>query len=59
MLVDQILAGDPDTLEGLGEQQLVAEAVKLAYHLDPASLVNRGAGPSPTAASPGGRRRTP
>ena len=41
ILVDQILAGDPDTLEGLGEQQLVAEAVKLAYHLDPASLVNR------------------
>lgn len=41
VLVDEILAGDPETLEGLSDRQLVAEAAKLAYHLDPASLVNR------------------
>jgi hypothetical protein len=40
-VVDAELAGDPDRLEAMGDGELAAEAKKLAYALDPASVVNR------------------
>jgi len=39
--VDRALAGDPDALEAYGEGELVAAARKLAYQLDPGSVVER------------------
>jgi hypothetical protein len=39
--VDRALAGDPEALEAYGEAELVAAARKLAYRLDPHSVVQR------------------
>lgn len=39
--IDRILAADPERLEGLGDRALIAEAKKLAYRLDPESVVRR------------------
>jgi hypothetical protein len=39
--VDRALAGDPDALEGYGEGELIGAARKLAYQLDPESVVQR------------------
>jgi hypothetical protein len=39
--VDAALCADPRTLEGLSDQALVAEAKRLAYRLDPDSVVRR------------------
>lgn len=39
--VDSVLAGDPDALESMGDRELVAEAKKLAYRLDPESVIER------------------
>ncbi|MET1154677.1 DUF222 domain-containing protein [Arthrobacter sp.] len=41
--VDEELAGDPARLDGLGDKALTAEAKRLAYRLDPYSVVNRAA----------------
>lgn len=41
--VDEILCADPARIEGLGTRQLKAEAMRLAYRLDPASVVRRRA----------------
>jgi hypothetical protein len=41
--VDRALAGDPDALEGYGEGELIGAARKLAYQLDPTSVVERRA----------------
>jgi hypothetical protein len=41
--VDLAIAGDPDWLESLGEQQLEAEVQKLAYRFDPQAFVKRSA----------------
>ena len=40
-IVDRALAGDPDALEAYGEGELIGAARKLAYQLDPASVVER------------------
>lgn len=39
--VDEALCADPSTLEGLSDRALVAEAKRLAYRLDPESVVRR------------------
>jgi hypothetical protein len=39
--VDAALAGNPERIEAMGDRELVAEARKLAYQLDPASFVAR------------------
>jgi hypothetical protein len=39
--VDRALAGDPEALEAYGEQELIGAARKLAYQLDPESVVER------------------
>ena len=39
--VDRALAGDPDALEDYGEGELIGAARKLAYQLEPASVVKR------------------
>jgi hypothetical protein len=41
--IDARLAGDPSVLEGLGDRHLVAEIRRLAYELDPESVVRRRA----------------
>lgn len=41
MTVDATLAGDPATLEAMGDGELVAEARKLAYRLDPQAFTAR------------------
>ncbi len=41
--IDLLLAGDPDALAAMGDGELVAEAKKLAYRLDPESFVERRA----------------
>jgi len=38
---DRALAGDPDALEAYGEGELIGAARKLAYQLDPESVVDR------------------
>jgi len=38
---DRALAGDPEALEGYGEGELIAAARRLAYQLDPESVVER------------------
>jgi hypothetical protein len=40
-IVDAALCADPRTLEGLSDRALVAEAKRLAYRLDPESVVRR------------------
>ena len=42
-VVDVVLAGDADALAARGDGELVAEAQKLAYRLDPRSFVERRA----------------
>jgi hypothetical protein len=39
--VDRLLAADPARLEGMGDRAVEAEVKKLAYRLDPASIVRR------------------
>ncbi|KAA1429428.1 HNH endonuclease [Nocardioides antri] len=39
--VDEELCADPTALEGVGTRQLVARAKRIAYELDPASVVRR------------------
>ncbi|MCW2796534.1 MAG: hypothetical protein JWM79_2031 [Nocardioides sp.] len=39
--VDAELAGNPERIEAMGDGELVAEARKLAYELDPAAFVER------------------
>lgn len=39
--VDQALSGDGERLEAMGDRELVGEARRLAYRLDPASFVER------------------
>jgi len=39
--IDAELAGNPDRIEAMGDGELVAEARRLAYRLDPASFVER------------------
>ncbi|TJY72538.1 DUF222 domain-containing protein [Arthrobacter sp. CAU 1506] len=41
--VDAELSGDPERLRGLGSRQLQAEAKRIAYRLDPRSVVHRAA----------------
>ncbi len=41
--VDEELAGNPARLNGLGDKALTAEAKRVAYRLDPHSVVNRAA----------------
>ncbi|GAB3259418.1 hypothetical protein GCM10027562_21900 [Arthrobacter pigmenti] len=41
--VDETLAADPASLEGLGDKRLIAAAKKEAYRLDPHSVVRRAA----------------
>jgi hypothetical protein len=41
LTVDQELASDPEHLAAMGEAQLVAEARRIAYRLDPESFVER------------------
>ncbi|MGW6173767.1 DUF222 domain-containing protein [Arthrobacter sp. NPDC055138] len=41
--VDEELAGNPARLHGLGDKALTAEAKRMAYRLDPHSVVNRAA----------------
>ena len=41
LTVDQELASDPEHLAAMGEAQLVAEARRVAYRLDPTSFVER------------------
>jgi hypothetical protein len=42
-VVDLVLAGDPDALAAMGDGELVTEAKKLAYRLDPRAVVRRRA----------------
>jgi len=39
--VDEALAGDRELLAGLGDQQLIGEARRIAYRLDPQAVVRR------------------
>ncbi len=39
--IDRIIAGNPETLEKLSDKQLIDEARKLAYRLDPHSVIDR------------------
>jgi 5-methylcytosine-specific restriction endonuclease McrA len=39
--VDEVLAADPERLAAMGDRELVGEARKLAYRLDPRSFVQR------------------
>lgn len=39
--IDRTLVADPERLEGLGDRALIAEAKRLAYRLDPESVVRR------------------
>jgi hypothetical protein len=42
-VVDRALAGDPEALAAMGDGELVTEAKKLAYRLDPQAFVRRRA----------------
>jgi hypothetical protein len=41
LTVDEEIASDPEHLAAMGDRQLVAEARRIAYRLDPASFVER------------------